>query len=137
MAKWGDVDLSEFNKFTKNLEKASNRDLMGRFISDFLIEMAMRADRKIKKRTPVGKTGQLRRNWKVGSIQKSGNAYVVEISNETHYASFVEYGHRTRDLKGWVEGRFMATIPMKEIERELPKYLEKRFTKFLEGLMGR
>ncbi|QHZ50918.1 HK97 gp10 family phage protein [Paenibacillus larvae] len=137
MAKWGDVDLSEFNKFTENLEKASNSDLIGRFISDFLIEMAMRADRKIKKRTPVGKTGQLRRNWKVGSVQKMGNEYVVEISNETHYGSFVEYGHRTRDLKGWVEGKFMMTISMKEIERELPKYLEKKFTTFLEELMGK
>ncbi|AQZ45567.1 HK97 gp10 family phage protein [Paenibacillus larvae] len=136
MAKWGDVDFSELTNFAKNLEKVSNSDLIGRFISDFLLEMAMRADRKIKKRTPVGKTGQLRRNWKVGSVQKMGNEYVVEISNETHYGSFVEYGHRTRDLKGWVEGRFMMTISMKEIERELPKYLEKRFTKFLEGLIG-
>ncbi|MGG3789063.1 HK97 gp10 family phage protein, partial [Paenibacillus larvae] len=134
--KWGDVDFSELTNFAKNLEKVSNSDLIGRFISDFLLEMAMRADRKIKKRTPVGKTGQLRRNWKVGSVQKMGNEYVVEISNETHYGSFVEYGHRTRDLKGWVEGRFMMTISMKEIERELPKYLEKRFTKFLEGLIG-
>ncbi|ARF66668.1 hypothetical protein B7C51_20455 [Paenibacillus larvae subsp. pulvifaciens] len=136
MAKWGDVDLSEFNKFTKNLEKASNSDLIGRFISDFLLEMAMRFDRKIKKRTPVGKTGQLRRNWRVGNVQKVGNAYIVEIINETYYAGFVEYGHRTRNLKGWVEGKFMMTISAKEMERELPKYLEKRFTKFIEGLIG-
>ncbi|WP_238142985.1 hypothetical protein [Paenibacillus larvae] len=49
MAKWGDVDFSELTNFAKNLEKVSNSDLIGRFISDFLLEMAMRADRKIKK----------------------------------------------------------------------------------------
>ncbi|WP_144882713.1 HK97 gp10 family phage protein, partial [Paenibacillus sp. IHBB 10380] len=75
-----------------------------------------------KKRTPVD-SGELRRNWRVGRVIRQGSSYVVEIYNNTEYASFVEYGHRNRDKTEWVEGRFMMTISMKQIERELPAYL--------------
>lgn len=80
---------------------------------------------KVIKRTPVGqyepssgKTGgTLRRGWTakteeeamkgavpgakafVDSLQvtKSGDVYQIEIINPVHYASYVEYGHRTRN----------------------------------------
>ncbi|NLG90106.1 MAG: HK97 gp10 family phage protein, partial [Clostridiaceae bacterium] len=128
-------------------------------IRDFLLEMAFRAERKIKKRTPVN-TGNLRRNWRVGNVERRGNSYVVEIYNNTDYASFVEYGFRSHFVPGywqgnhfvydpsadtgmyvgpkdgWVEGRFMMTISMKEIERELPKYLEKRVIELLDNIMN-
>jgi hypothetical protein len=47
------------------------------------------------------------------------------------YASYVEYGHRTADHKGWVEGRFMLTISVQELERMAPALLEKKLIKFL------
>jgi hypothetical protein len=136
MPKWGKFDFSQFEHLAKTFKKALDERVIERFIQDFLLEMAFRAERKIKKRTPVD-TGELRRNWKVGRVERRGNAYQVEIYNNTHYAQFVEYGHRTgKDLTKWVEGRFMMTISMQEIERELPRYLEKRVTQLLNDLMN-
>lgn len=141
MAKWGSFDFSEMENMAKTFKKALDERVVDRFIQDFLLEMAYRAERKIKKRTPVGQgtpaPGNLRRNWKVGKVERRGNAYVVEIFNNTDYASFVEFGHRTGiDLTKWVEGRFMMTISMKEMEQELPRYLEKRQMELLKKLMN-
>lgn len=85
MAKWGKFDFREFEKLAKAFQQAQKTRVIERFISDFLLEMAFRAERKIKKRTPVD-TGLLRRNWKVGNVERRGNAYVVEIVNNTEYA---------------------------------------------------
>ena len=130
MARWGRFDFREFERLKRNYEQlAQNIDT---FLREFLLEMAMRAERKIKKRTPVD-TGLLRRSWEVGEVIKHGDKLIVEIINETEYASFVEYGHRTGpDRRKWVEGRFMMTISMQEIERELPRYLERRLLKWLK-----
>lgn len=134
MTKMGDFDYSQLEKLAQNVKKAVSNDVFDNFIKDFLLEMAYRADQKIKMRTPVD-TGDLRRRWVVGEVQKVEGAYVVEISNNLDYASFVEYGHRAgKDRTGWVEGRFMATISIKEIEREFPKYLEQRFMQMLEKI---
>lgn len=53
-----------------------------------------------------------------------------------NYASYVEYGHRTKNHKGWVEGRFMATISMQEIERQLPKFLERKQVELLNQILN-
>ncbi|NGP58155.1 HK97 gp10 family phage protein [Paenibacillus thiaminolyticus] len=159
MAKWGKFDMKQFEQFAEALEKAVDQRVIERFIRDFVMEMAYRAERKIKKRTPVN-NGQLRRAWQVGKVQRRGNAFVVEIFNNTEYASFVENGFRSHwvpgywqgktfvydpDSKsgmqvgekgGWVEGRFMMAISMKEIERELPKYLQKRQAELLNDIMN-
>lgn len=68
-------------------------------------------------------------------VHHFGNTYVVEILNMTEYASYVEYGHRTRGHQGWVEGRFMMTISEQELERIAPKVLENRIKKYLEGYL--
>lgn len=141
MGRMGSFDYSEFKNMAKSFKKALDERVIERWIKEFLLEMAFRAERKIKKRTPVGvypnKTGgHLRRNWQVGSVVKQGNAYIVEIFNNVEYASYVEYGHRTRDHKAWVEGRFMATISMQEIERELPKFLERKQVELLNQILN-
>lgn len=137
MAKWGKFEFGDIEQMAKRFQKALDERVVDRFIQDFLLEMSMRSMRKIKKRTPVGETGDLRKNWQLGRVERRGNSYVVEIYNNTEYASFVEYGHRTsKDLTNWVEGRFMMTISMQEIERELPKYLAKRQMELLEQLMN-
>lgn len=135
MAKLGSFDYSEFKNMAKRFNKALDERVIERWIREFLLEMAFRAERKIKKRTPVD-SGHLRRNWQVGNVERRGNTYVVEIFNNTEYASFVEYGHRTSNHKGWVEGRFMATISMQEIERQLPKFLEKKQVELLEQILN-
>ncbi|ABS41487.1 MULTISPECIES: HK97 gp10 family phage protein [Clostridium] len=160
MARLASFDYSDFKNMTKSFQKALDERVIERWIREFLLEMAFRAERKIKKRTPVGvysnqvsfttkdgkevnfttsssKTGgHLRRNWQVGNVIKQGDSYVVEIFNNTEYASYVEYGHRTKNHKGWVEGRFMATISMQEIERQLPKFLERKQVELLNQILN-
>lgn len=136
MSKWGKFDFSDFKKLAGAFQKALDERVIERFIRDFLMEMAMRSMRKIKKRTPVD-TGELRNSWQLGNVERRGNAYQVELFSNLHYAGFVEYGHRSGpDLTKWVEGRFMMTISMQEIERELPLYLEKRMVELLDNIMN-
>jgi hypothetical protein len=87
--------------------------------------------RKVIKRTPVGvyahKTGgNLRRGWTVGQVVKTNGVYKVEVINSVKYASYVEYGHRTKNHKGWVPGRFMLTISENEIRDNLESIIQKR-----------
>lgn len=141
MARLGDFDFSDFKKLAKSFQTALDQRVIERWIKEFLLEMAFRGERKIKKRTPVGvypnKTGgHLRRNWQVGNVQKQGNSYIIEIFNNVEYASYVEYGHRTRNHKAWVEGRFMAEISMAEMEREMPKFIERKQIELLNQILN-
>lgn len=69
------------------------------------------------------------------TINHFGNTLVIEIVNPVEYASYVEYGHRTPDHKGWVQGRFMLTISEQEIQEIAPKVLEAKIKKFLGECM--
>lgn len=66
-------------------------------------------------------------------VTHTGNVYRIEIVNPVEYASYVEYGHRTRNHKGWVPGRFMLTISEEHIQKVAPELLAKRLKTFLEG----
>lgn len=68
-------------------------------------------------------------------VNHFGNTLVIEIVNPVEYASYVEYGHRTANHKGWVQGRFMLTISEQEIQEIAPKVLEAKIQKFLKGVM--
>ena len=39
---------------------------------------------------------------------KVGTVYKITVVNPVHYAKYVNYGHRTRGGKGWVEGYFFV-----------------------------
>jgi hypothetical protein len=65
------------------------------------------------------------------TIIKSGNMYQIDIINPVHYGIYVEFGHRTRNHKGWVEGQFMLTISEQELEAQAPAIIEKMLTKYL------
>lgn len=136
MAKWGSFEFGEVERMAKTFQKALDERVIERWIRELLLEMAFRAERKIKRRTPVD-TGELRRNWRVGNVVRKGKAFEIDISNNTDYASFVEFGHRYGiDLTKWKEGRFMMTISMKLVEKELPKFIERKQVELLEQLMN-
>ncbi|MFA1763272.1 HK97 gp10 family phage protein len=66
---------------------------------------------------------------------KQGNNYIIEIINPIKYASFIEYGHRTRNHKGWVKGRYMMTISVQELQRSSRCNNRKEINKFIkEGI---
>lgn len=91
-----------------------------------------------KKRIDTGKTkivmqnvsskmgGTLRKGWTVGTVIKSGKQYNVEVINSIEYASYVEFGHRTRNHKGWVPGQYMLTISEEEMKNDLERIIQNK-----------
>lgn len=139
MGKWGSCDFNQLKRFHEKMQKL-NVEQINEICISLTNELSARLLRKVIKRTPVGdypsssgKTGgTLRRGWTIGTINKTGSTYEVEIINPTVYASYVEFGHRTRNHKGWVKGRFMMTISEKELEAQASKIIEKRIMEYLE-----
>ena len=72
-----------------------------------------------KMKTPVD-TGQLRRSWTL----KKGDLY-VKVFNDIFYGQFVEYGHRTRGGKSYVEGVYMLKTSFEKTEKDFENDLEK------------
>ena len=137
------ADYSQLVDFSKKL-KMLNDNQREELIIASIKEIASRVLTKVIKRTPVGvysnKTGgTLRRGWstsKALNVSKKGNNYVIDIINPVEYASYVEYGHRTRNHTGWVEGRFMLTISTQEVENMTPKILERRLKAMLKDVIS-
>ena len=123
-------DYKEFEKFVDTYKAAIEFD---KFLNKFLIKCALDALGKTKKRTPVD-TGGLKRNWFITRVMKKGDELVVWLYNSQDYASFVEYGHTDRSRTNWVEGYFMATISIEEVQRKIPQRFEREFEKFMLSL---
>lgn len=148
MARSGTFNFQDFERIKNNLEKL-NQEQVDLFIDACAKELTARLLAKVIKRTPVGdypnssgkKGGTLRRGWTGGknssavayadslTIHHFGDAYVIEIVNPVEYASYVEFGHRTKNHKGWVNGRFMLTISEQEIQQAAPAIIEKKLMK--------
>lgn len=150
MARMGRFDIRGLKEFQKQLNKLQDPNA---FVEACAKELAARLLRMVVKRTPVGeyptstgkKGGTLRRGW-TGEKRSSakgyvdsltvhhfGDTYAIEIVNPVEYASYVEYGHRTANHKGWVKGRFMMTISEQELQSIAPRVLENKIKKYLGG----
>lgn len=158
MAKWGNCDFKQLKQIQSKLDKLQSGDIDA-FCAECAKELAARLLAKVIKRTPVGQYksgsgkvgGTLRRGWTATTesdaesggrsnakqyvqsltVTKTGNVYQVEIINPVNYSSYVEFGHRTRGGRGWVNGRFMLTISEGEIDSQAPGILEKKLMKYL------
>lgn len=150
MASWGSCDFKELEALQKRLQKATK--IQDDFFESCTKELAARLLAKVIKRTPVGQYpsgsgkvgGTLRRGWTAADgkssngikIRKIGTKYIIDVINPMEYASYVEYGHRTRNHKGWVQGHFMLTISEKELKQVTPAILEKKLQKFMEDAIN-
>ena len=140
MAKWGSVDLSQLKTLQTKFEELEKVDV-DKFYEEAIKDIAQRLLARVKQKTPVGvyeesgkKGGTLRRNWTISkNVTKQGTTYSIEIINPIEYASYVEYGHRTANHKGWVKGQFMMTISEQELQTIAPKVLEAKIKKYLGG----
>ncbi len=141
------INLEGFKELEKSLTKIQKD------VDDFIVslskEVAARLLSKVIRRTPVGQYkkgsgkvgGTLRRGWTAGKkradfiegiqVNKRGSIYEVVIKNSVEYASYVEFGHRTRNHKGWVPGRFMLTISEQELEGDLERIIQNKLQKFM------
>lgn len=156
MAKWGRFDYTQLRKLQENLDKFGSQVDMTAFCIDCCHELAGRLLALVIPLTPVGKYpkssgkkgGTLRRGWGAEKasaakayaeslvVTKSGNIYTIEIINPVEYASYVEFGHRTRGGNGWVEGRYMLTISEEKLERMSPLILEKLLQKKIKEVFN-
>lgn len=162
MAQMGSFSAAGLKKLQKQLNKIQQGNVEA-FIEECAKELAARLLAKVIKRTPVGvypkstgkKGGTLRRGWTSNTheeaasggsgnakayadsleIKHNGNTLVIEIVNPVEYASYVEFGHRTANHSGWVQGRFMLTISEQEIQQIAPKVLEVKIKKYLGECM--
>lgn len=150
MAKWGSCDFKQLKALQDRIEKLQKAELK-KFCEAVSKELAARLLAKVIKRTPVGQYpassgkvgGTLRRGWTGEKqqnaaayaqslpVKQSGHTYEITIINPVEYATFVEYGHRTRGGSGWVEGRFMLTKSEMEVEGQAQKIIEKKLMKYL------
>jgi len=160
MARWGNCDYKQLEKLKKRLEQLQSQDYQ-KFCQSAAKELAARLLAKAIRRTPVGqypassgkKGGTLRRGWTAKTeaeaiggagkgadaltyaqslkITRAGNLYQIEIVNPVNYASYMEYGHRTVNGKGWVEGQFMLTVSEMELDKQAQSILDKKLIKFL------
>ena len=55
----------------------------------------------------------------------------ITLGNIAEYASYVELGHSTRN-GGWVQGGFMLTVSMDEINNAMPTRFQREFENFLK-----
>ncbi len=94
--------------------------------------------------------GTLRRGWdaSIGArAVNTGGGYTVTITNSVEYASYVEFGHRQTPgryvpaigkslKKSWVTGQFFLTKAELELEKELPKIIEKKLEAWIKEVLG-
>ena len=148
-------DKKELEKLQKQLEELEKGKARDKFFEDCAKEMAARLLSLVKPKTPVGvyddpsrKGGTLRRGWTGGKntdaeafaksleIEKSGNTYTITVENNVEYAPYVEYGHRTRGGKGFVQGKHMLETSEQELKALSPKILQDKLEKFLKGVLN-
>lgn len=65
-------------------------------------------------------------------VFKRGRTFYIEVINPVHYASYVEFGHRTPGGKGWVAGQYFLTLAESQLESRAPAIIEKELEKKLK-----
>ena len=108
------MEIQGLDEFAKTLDNA--QDNYKKEAKKLLNKIGMKLKTRVVLKTPVD-TGVLRRSWKYKTINENEGI----LSNSVHYASHIEYGHRTRGGKSFVDGVYMLEKSVKEIETELDK----------------
>lgn len=158
--------LQKFNQNLKKLNEqqtqqfteAALKELAARLLRKVIKRTPVGVYDKVGGKT-VKKGGTLRRGWtaeteaeamsgsgngknpneylQTVNVTKNGNMYTIEIINPVHYAPYVEFGHRTPNHTGWVEGRFMLTISEQELQADAPRVLMNKLEKFIKNALGK
>lgn len=160
---WGNCDYKQLLKLKENIDRLQSMD-MQKFCRDASKELAARLLSLVIPATPVGqypkstgkKGGTLRRGWTAKSqaeatnggkadvkayaqslpVFKQGNAYTIEVINPVEYASYVEFGHRTRGGDGWVPGQYFLTLSEQDLERLAPGVIERKLEALLREVFN-
>ena len=106
------MEIQGLNRFIRTLNNATNN--FDEEANKRLNNISQKLVAKVKLKTPVD-TGVLRRSWQT---KKDGDLARI-VYNNVKYGPMVEYGHRTRGGKSFVDGRYMLTKSVQEIEGTL------------------
>ena len=150
------ADYKQLSKFAKDLERL-NGTQKEEFLQACCKELAARLLQKVIRKTmEYSDTGTLVRGWTVDTheeaasgknvsykewcnaveVRKQGNTYILNVTNPVRYASYVEYGHRTSNGAGWVEGKFTLTVSEAELNAVTDGILAKKLRKFIKEVFG-
>lgn len=129
------IDTKHLDAFADKLKRAS-QETQEKVTTKALKNIAAEVLRRAVKQTPRD-TSNLARRWtdhitpvdqkaKVVSqkswiadepVTQSGRTYKLTVSNSALYVPYVEYGHRTRDHKDWIPGKFMLTRAVEDVNK--------------------
>lgn len=131
-------DFSQFEAYCNRFQNFV--DSFDNWLVSFIWGQGLRFLAGVKPRTPVD-TGDLRNHWQLDHISRVGDSLHCWFSNPMNYATFVEYGHATPYHAGapegsehWVDGYFMMTVTIAELERNMPSRFDKEFEAFITTL---
>ena len=135
------VDTSQLKSFSERLKTLTGTE-KDQFIANTCNEMGNRVLDKTKMYTreriyqqPQSKyyerTGDFMRGWRLKPADKKGNGFVCEVYNDVPYSVYLEYGHRTKNHKGWVGGKFMLTDATFDVIHQDNPELAKKLKKYL------
>lgn len=151
MAKWGKADFRQLKQLQERIDKLERIDL-DKFCVDVSKELAARLLALVIHRTPIGvypegtgkNGGTLKRGWTASKntgaqayansmpVTKTGHTYTIQVINPVEYASYVEFGHRTRGGKGWVNGHYFLTISEEDLQQMAPSVIQRKLDKLLK-----
>ena len=117
-------EIKGIDSFIKNIDNIQNNFYED--LENLIKKHGVYLFTNTKKRTPVD-TGQLRRSWQLK--YKKGDLY-IRLYNNTEYGLYVEYGHRTRGGKSYVEGVYMLKTSFEKTKKDFENDLEKLFKKY-------
>ncbi len=145
------VDVSELEAWKSKINSltTTRKDA---FFHTACVDLASRLIALVKPLTPVNR-GVLRMGWDTAAaalanplaVANNGSGtYSVSVTNDTPYASYVEYGHRQtpgryvpaigKRLKAsWVNGKHMLQMAESDLSSVAPGILEKKLEEFLKG----
>ena len=117
-------EIKGIDSFIKNIDNIQNN--FNEDLENLIKKYGVYLFTNTKKRTPVD-TGQLRRSWQLK--YKKGDLY-IRLYNNTEYGLYVEYGHRTRGGKSYIEGAYMLKKTFEKTEEKFTNDLEKLLKKY-------
>lgn len=132
------IDTRAISEYQQKLLRSEHQFV--NFEKRFLQTLANMALEKVIPNTPVD-TGRLRNSWKVSKVEQKGNEVQITIYNDARndgmdesYASYVEYGHFTRNRLTWVEGRFMLTVATDQLVQEMTRVWNQMFDDWVKEM---
>lgn len=117
------------------LALATDRTPVGRYSNH--VEFTTHDGKKVEFDLSFKKLGgQLRRGWSLSPVRQNGATTSITLTNRVPYAEYVEYGHRTPNHTGWVEGYFMATTSAQIVQNNADKVVKSVISRKLSEVLN-